>query len=65
MTRVIIRTTKRASGYQARYELPGLAPIRHTGHRTQVDAVQLAIAGIRRVMDARAPGMSSVTIAVV
>lgn len=65
MTTITIKTVKRASGYQARYELPGSAPVRCVGHATRDEAIEAAKAGIKRTMDTRVPGMDSITIEVV
>ena len=64
MTTITIKTVKRASGYQARYELAGAAPVRCVGHATREEAIEAAKAGIKRTMDGRVPGMSSVQIEV-
>ena len=63
-TMIKIKTVKRASGYQARYELPSGQPVRHTGYATREDAVTAARANIMRVMDTKVPGMSAVSIEV-
>jgi len=65
MTTITIRTVKRASGYQARYELQGCAPVRCVGHATRQEAIEAAKAGIKRTMDTRVPGIDSVQINVV
>ena len=65
MTTITVKTVKRASGYQARYELPSGQPVRCTGHATREDAVAAARAHIKRVMDTRVPGMDSINIEVV
>ena len=57
-----IKTAKRVSGYQARYELAGSAPVRYTGYATRDEAIEAAKAGIKRTMDTRVPGMSSIQI---
>jgi hypothetical protein len=64
MKTITIKTVKRASGYQARYELPGTAPVRCVGHETREAAVMAAQAGIKRTMDIRVPGMSSIIVKV-
>ena len=70
MTTITIKTVKRASGYQARYELPGSAqPLRNfgvrcVGHATREEAIEAAKARIKRTMDTRVPGMSSIQIEV-
>ena len=65
MTTITIKTVKRASGYQARYEMTGCAPVRCTGYASPDEAVEAAKAAIKRVMDTRVPGMDSITIDVV
>lgn len=65
MTTITIKTVKRASGYQARYELPGAAPVRCAGYATRDEAIDAAKAGIKRTMDTRVPGMDSIKIEVV
>ena len=64
MKTVTITTVKRASGYRARYELDGAAPVRCVGHATREAAIEAAKAGITRTMDTRVPGMSSIKIEV-
>lgn len=61
---ITIKTVKRVSGYQARYEMPWGAKVRCTGHATRDEAIEAAKAGIKRTMDTRVPGMSSIQIEV-
>ena len=64
MGTITIKAVKRASGYQARYELAGSAPVRYTGYATREEAIEAAQANIKRTMDTRVPGMSSIEIEV-
>ena len=57
MKTITIKTVKRASGYQARYELAGAAPVRCVGHATREAAIEAAKDGIKRTMDTRVPGL--------
>ena len=64
MTTITIKTVKRSSGYQARYELPSCVPVRCTGYATREAAIEAAEAGIKRNMDTRVPGMDSILMVV-
>ena len=44
--------------------MDGAAPVRCVGHDTRDEAIEAAKAGIKRTMDTRVPGMSSIQIEV-
>ena len=53
MDKITIKTVKRASGYQARVEMPWGQRIRYTGHVTKADAIATANRDVAARMSVR------------